>query len=107
MTEPRFKVGELVQVDAASGMDTADAFKDASLRNNVLGIYEVAEVLPKDYGEPQYRLRRGDGSPDQVARRASFFQLSACRSRGPRGASSAEVMPWTGGSSQPSRSSGC
>ena len=67
MTEPRFKVGELVQVDAVSGLGTVEAFKDASLRNSVLGIYEVAAILPKDYGEPQYRLRRGDGSPDRVA----------------------------------------
>ncbi len=82
MTEPRFKVGELVRVHAVSGLSTAEAFKDASLRNSVLGIYEVAEVLPHAYGEPQYRLRRGDGSPDRVARECQL--LSAVRMPQPR-----------------------
>ncbi len=82
MSEPRFKVGELVRVHAVSGLSTAEAFVDASLRNSVLGIYEVAAVLPKDYGEPQYRLRRGDGSPDQVARESQ--PLPAVRMLQPR-----------------------
>ncbi len=73
MAEPRFKVGELVQIQAVSGLGTAEAFKDAGLRNSVLGIYEVATVLPKDYGEPQYRLRRGDGSPDRVAQETQLL----------------------------------
>ena len=82
MTEPRFKVGELVRVHAVSGLDTVEALRDASLRNSVLGIYEVAEVLLRDYGEPQYRLRRGDGSPDRVARESHL--LPAVRMPQPR-----------------------
>ncbi len=82
MTEPRFKVGELVRVHAVSGLDTVEALRDASLRNSVLGIYEVAEVLPHAYGEPQYRLRRGDRSPDQVVRESQL--LPAVRTPQPR-----------------------
>ncbi len=82
MGEPRFKVGELVRLHAVSGLSTVEALRDVSLRNSVLGIYEVAAVLPKDYGEPQYRLRRGDGSPDRVARESQL--LSAVRMPQPR-----------------------
>ncbi len=82
MTEPRFKVGELVQVHAVSGLGTAEALRDTRLRNRVLGIYEVAAVLPKDYGEPQYRLRRGDGSPDRAAPESQL--LPAVRMPQPR-----------------------
>jgi hypothetical protein len=68
MTAPRFKVGELVQVHGVSSLDAADAFRDVILRNRVVGIHEVAAVLPRGRSETQYRRRRGSGSPKQVVR---------------------------------------
>ncbi len=82
MTAPRFKVGELVQVHGVSSLDAAGAFGDVILRNRVVGIYEVAAVLPRDQSETQYRLRRGDGSPNQVVRESQL--LPAVRILQPR-----------------------
>ncbi len=75
MGEPRFKIGELVRLHAVSGLSTAEAFMDASLRNSVLGIYEVAAVLPERGGQPQYRIKRGHPAQERVVRESQLAPL--------------------------------
>ncbi len=60
--------GDLVRVHAVSGLSTAQAFMDAMARNSVSGIYEVVAVLPEGFGQPRYRVKRGDGTPERVVR---------------------------------------
>ena len=68
MTQPRFTTGDLVRVHAVSGLSTTQAFMDALARNSVSGIYEVTAVLLKGFGQPQYRVKRGDGTPELIVR---------------------------------------
>ena len=75
MGEPRFKVGELVRLHAVSGLSTAEAFMDASLRNSVLGIYEVTAVLPESGGQSRYRIKRGHPAQERVVRESQLVPL--------------------------------
>ena len=75
MSEPRFKVGELVRVHAVSGLSTAEAFVDARLRNSVLGIYEVAAVLPERGGLHRYRVKRDHPLQERVARESQLVPV--------------------------------
>ena len=64
-----------MRVDAVSGLGTADAFGDASLRNSVLGIYEVTAFLPKSGGQPQYRIKRGHPAEERVVRESQLVPV--------------------------------
>ena len=75
MSEPRFKVGELVQIQAVSGLGTAEAFMDASLRNSALGIYEVTAVLPESGGQSRYRIKRGHPAEERVVRESQLVPV--------------------------------
>ena len=75
MGEPRFKVGELVRIHAVSGLSTAEAFMDASLRNSVLGIYEVTAVLPESGGQSRYRIKRGHPAEERVVRESQLVPV--------------------------------
>ncbi len=75
MGEPRFKVGELVRIHAVSGLSTAEAFMDASLRNSVLGIYEVTAVLPESGGQSRYRIKRDHPAEERVMRESQLVPV--------------------------------
>jgi len=75
MGEPRFQVGDLVRVHVVAGMSAEEAFMAALERNSIFGIYEVVTLLPEARGEPQYRLKRGDGSPERIARESQLISV--------------------------------
>ncbi len=65
MSEPRFKVGDLVRVHASADLGTMEARVDDILRYGVLGIYEVTALAGDIQGEPRYRLSRGASSVER------------------------------------------
>jgi hypothetical protein len=77
--EPQFKTGDLVRVQALSG-GADDPFKDVIARDGIKGLYEVSAVLPGPPGFSQYRIKRGDGTPERVVRES---QLIAAVRAGP------------------------
>ncbi len=79
MMAPRFKAGDLVRVQSVSG-SAVDPFKDVIARDGIKGLYEVSAVLPGPPGFSQYRVKRGDGTPEQVVRES---QLIAAVRAGP------------------------
>ncbi len=46
MSDPHFKIGDLVRVHEAAASSPADAFVEALLCTSMLGIYEVTAILP-------------------------------------------------------------
>ena len=79
MMAPRFKSGDLVRVQAVSG-GAVDPFKDVIARDSIKGLYEVLAVLPGAPGFSQYRVKRGDGTPERLVRDS---QLIAAVRAGP------------------------
>jgi hypothetical protein len=58
MTEPRFKVGDLVRVWVSVNARPGEGAVDAITKNHISGIYEVISLLPGlSNSEPQYRIK--------------------------------------------------
>ncbi len=72
MNDPHFKVGDLVRVQETLASRSSDAFMDALLRTNMLGIYEVAAILPDAGSEPQYRLKGIAGRMERAVRESEI-----------------------------------
>ncbi len=72
MSDPHFKVGDLVRVQEIRASRSSDAFIDALLRTSMLGIYEVAAILPDVGSEPRYRVKGIAGRFERAVRESEI-----------------------------------
>ncbi len=72
MSDPHFKVGDLVRVQEAPAACPANAFVEALLRSSMLGIYEVTAILPSARSQPQYRLKGIAGRMERAVRESEI-----------------------------------
>ncbi len=72
MIEPRFKIGDLVRVQSVRG-GAADPFEDVIARDGIKGLYEVSAVLLGPPGFSNYRIKRGDGTPERLVRESQLI----------------------------------
>jgi hypothetical protein len=87
MIEPQFQAGDLVRLQFVS-TGAAGPFKDVLVRDGPTGIYEVVTVLSAPYGQPKYRIKRRDGTPDKVVRESELIPaVRRLRPRPPHGGS--------------------
>ena len=75
MSDPHFKIGDLVRVHEARPSSPTDAFIEAFLRTSMLGIYEVTAILPNADNQPQYRLKSIGGRLERAVRET---EIVAC-----------------------------
>ncbi len=76
MSDPHFKIGDLVRVQEAAASSPADAFVEAFLCTSMLGIYEVTAILPDAGSQPQYRLKGIGGRPEWAVREGQIVPAS-------------------------------
>ena len=75
MSDPHFKIGDQVRVQEAPPSSPADAFVEAFLRTDMLGIYEVTAILPDAGSESQYRLKGIAGCLERAVRESQIVPV--------------------------------
>ncbi len=81
MMEPRLKSGDLVRVECMPPPGV-DPLASMMARDGTTGLFEVAAVLPEAVGQPKYRIKRSDGTPERIVRESQL--ISAIRVPQPR-----------------------
>ncbi len=70
MSEPPFKVGDLVRVQGnislGPGEVVLDAYEVTSTIGMAPGVFEVTAILPEEGGQRQYRIKGGDPPHERV-----------------------------------------
>ena len=82
MSDPHFKIGDQVQVQEAPPSSPADAFVEAFLLTNMLGIYEVTSILPDAGSEAQYRLKGLPAVSNGLSGKVRLSLSSGCPNHG-------------------------
>jgi hypothetical protein len=85
MSEARFKVGDLVRVQAAAAENAAEALIEAV---NLIGhktadeVFEVVALLPAANGQYQYRIRGSGTPPERIVRESQLAPASTAPPKG-------------------------
>jgi hypothetical protein len=76
VSEPLFKVGDLVRVQGnislGPGEVALDAYEVTSTIGMAPGVFEVTAILPEEGGYRQYRIKGGEHAQERVAREAQI-----------------------------------
>ena len=72
MARYRFKIGDLVCIQASAGANQDEALMDGMDDDQPTGIFEVIACLPDDDSEVQYRLLGGDDHSQRVVRESQL-----------------------------------
>jgi hypothetical protein len=69
MTQPLFKVGDLVRVQRGVSPNAVELLLDSSRgHNRPTGVFEITAVLPEDdLGQRQYRIKGGNPAHERIA----------------------------------------
>ncbi len=83
MSEPLFKVGDLVRMVRAVRHAThpAESFFEAVGSVIPGGVFKVIAVLPEREGQPQYRIRGGNPEHERVVREVQITHAGAPQPR--------------------------
>ncbi len=77
MTQPLFRIGDLVRVHALAATVPAERLLDTFRHSQPSGVFEVMAVLPlDDHGRRQYRLKGGEQPHERTAYESQLVHAS-------------------------------